>query len=261
MTWKKWRAQRTLDRATELGVDMTEVRVGPIRLTWWYYRWLARILPDTALYQFLRMLEVPAIIVALVAFWIDYADRPIDRATRNAQLLAQVAQLATIEHANASGGIKAILEFLTDEDVSMRGISLEQIKLREVDLEGAQLTGANLRRARLSGAQLTGANLMEARLSGANLEFADLTGAKLTRAHLMGANLTGAYLTGANLAFASFLSANLRGAQLTGANLTDVNLRGANVTQEQLDSACITNNGPPPTLPEGLKPPQRQCVP
>ena len=88
-------------------------------------------------YQFLRMLEVPAIIVALVAFWIDYADRPIERAVRNAQLLAQVAQLATIDHANATGGIKAILEFLADEKVSMRGIALVGTRLSGLDLERA----------------------------------------------------------------------------------------------------------------------------
>jgi len=123
---------------------MTEVRVGPIRLTWWYYRWLAQSLPETALYQFLRMLEVPAIIVALVAFWIDFAQRPIDRATRNAQLLAQVAQLATIDHVNASGGIKAIIEFLADEKVSMRGIALARTTLSGVDLARARLSFANL---------------------------------------------------------------------------------------------------------------------
>jgi len=34
-----------------------------------------------------------------------------------------------------------------------------------------------------------------------------------------------------------------------------------NLTQEQLDSACIWKDGTPPTLPEGLKPLQKVCVP
>lgn len=234
MAWKIWRQTREREIADELSVSIDEVRVGLITLTGWRLRWLAQILPETTLYQFLRMLEVPAIIVALVAFWVDYADRPIDRATRNAQLLAQVAQLATIEHNNASGGIKAILEFLADEDVSMRGIALERTKLSGVDLEGAHLRSVDFTRAELSVANLTGANLIGAKLLGANL-----LGAKLR-----GANLTGANLTDADLSFAD----------LAGANLTDTV-----VAQDQLDSACISKGGEPPTLHEDLKPPQHEC--
>ncbi len=292
MAWKIWRQTRERERADELGVSIDELRVDPIRLMGWYFRWLAQILPETTLYQFLRMLEVPAIIVALVAFWIDYADRPIDRATRNAQLLAQVAQLATIEHANASGGIKAIIEFLADEKVSMRGIALERTKLSGVDLERAHLrsanlsrsslTDANLSRADLTLADLTYAELWIANLTRADLMYADLTDADLSGANLTLANLTNTNLTDANLAFADLTGANLTDADLTGANLsvadlTDAGLAFADfafaeltgtfdlmdtiVTQEQLDAACIRKGGTPPTLAEGLRPPQKVCVP
>ncbi len=80
----------------------------------------------------------------------------------------------------------------------------------------------------------------------------DLTRASLTHANLKGANLTHAILTNANLT-----DANLTGADLTGADLTDAN----NLTQEQLDAACIKKDAKPPTLPEGLKPPQKVCGP
>ncbi len=69
-------------------------------------------------------------------------------------------------------------------------------------------------------------------------------------------DLTGANLTRANLGRANLMDADPSGADLTGAYLA-VN----NVTQEQLDSACISKGGKPPTLPEGLMPPQKECVP
>ena len=75
MPWKPWRNDRLRLRAMALEVSRDELRVSPIRWTWWYLVWLTSSLPETPLYQFLRMLEVPAIIVALVAFWIDFAQR------------------------------------------------------------------------------------------------------------------------------------------------------------------------------------------
>ena len=97
-------------------------------------------------------------------------------------------------------------------------------------------------RPNLTGADLVFANLTDAYFLDTNLRFANLT-----RTNLAGANLTGARLTGANLT-----DANLTGADLTGAG---------NLTQKQLDSACIIEGARPPTLPEGLKPPQNLCMP
>ncbi len=71
-----------------------------------------------------------------------------------------------------------------------------------------------------------------------------------------------AVLAGTNLTGATLVSANFLGANLTGANLEDANLANAsNLTQDQLDSACIDKGGDPPTLREGLKPPQKVCGP
>ncbi len=137
------------------------------------------------------------------------------------------------------------------------------------DLSRANLTGADLSRANLTDANLTGARLTDANLSGAQLTIADLTDAfltdaDLTGARLTGANLSGAHLRGADLTRADLWLGNLTRADLTDANLTDANLWLAdNPTQEQLDSACISEGGKPPHLPEGegLKPPQKVCVP
>jgi len=79
---------------------------------------------------------------------------------------------------------------------------------------------------------------------------ANLTDTRLTKANLTNANLTNAELT----------HADLTGADLFYANLTDARLTANNLTQEQLDSACIIEGGKPPSLPEGLKPPQKVCV-
>ena len=90
----------------------------------------------------------------------------------------------------------------------------------------------------------------------------DLTGADLAGANLTDANLTGARLWNANLTSARLWNANLTNAELPFANLTGADLADANkVTQKQLDSACISKGGDPPTLREGLKPPQKVCGP
>ncbi len=100
-------------------------------------------------------------------------------------------------------------------------------------------------------------NLTRAELSGANLSGADLTLAYLLDTDLTLANLTRAELSGANLTAADLTLAYLLDTDLTGANLSHAN----HLTQDQLNSACIRKGGKPPTLPEGLKPPQKECVP
>ncbi len=160
-------------------------------------------------------------------------------------------------------------------------VNFVRANLRELNLERAKLTGAFLMMADLTGARLnfadlTGASLTFARLTNATFSFANLTGAMLrfvatfkdadfvnadlTGADFMDADLTGVDLSTANLTSANLRDANLRDANLRGANLTDANLtRVMNLDQNQLDSACIIEGGNPPSLPEGLNPPQRFC--
>ena len=121
------------------------------------------------------------------------------------------------------------------------------------------LTGADLTDAHLWNADLTGANLDDANLTHTALMNTNFTGARLINANLTGAPLMDTNLTDANLSVANLTDADLTGANLTDANLTAALLTVTNITQEQLDSACISKGGPPPTLPEGLNPPQKEC--
>ncbi len=151
------------------------------------------------------------------------------------------------------------------------GTELTRAKLLDANLVGAKLLDANLVDANLleadlsgadlSGADLTGAELTDANLRRANLSDSDLVDAKLTRAKLMSANLPRTDLTGADLMDTDLRRADLMDAQLMDADLTGANLTGAELTQDQLDSACISKDGKPPDLLEGLKPPQNVCGP
>jgi hypothetical protein len=230
MDWKEFLDGRKFT-AKEHGVLMPGQRVGRVTLTGWYFRWVAQNLPETPLYQFLRMLEVPAIIVALVAFWVDFiVDRPADRIIRAWTVIAQSP------NANGNIGQTAALTALAKAGQDIRG----------VNLTGAWLVGANL----------SGFKLIRANLTHADLTFADLTDTDLTLADLAGANLPSADLRNVNLT-----NANLRFAELANTDLTGANLRGTTVNQQQLDSACIRKGGAQPALPEGLKPPQNECAP
>lgn len=198
-------------------------------------------------------------------------------------------KLANLKGAQLSGATitRANLTDATLTNADLMDADLTDARLTDADLTGARLRGANLRGARLRDANLTDANLMDAKLTGAQLRGAQLRGADLTDADLTNARLAGANLTDARLRVADLRGARLRGADLTGtelknanltgtylaganltdadlmdANLTGANLTGAkNLTQQQLDAACISKSGTPPTLPEGLMPPQKVCVP
>jgi uncharacterized protein YjbI with pentapeptide repeats len=87
-------------------------------------------------------------------------------------------------------------------------IHLATVRLEDADLAGADLEEAPLGGAYLHRVVLRRANLRGASLASAFLQEADLTGADLERASLEGARLADAKLTGANLKFA-----DLRGAQ------------------------------------------------
>ncbi len=147
---------------------------------------------------------------------------------------------------------------------------LVRAKLLDANLTGADISGAKLSDANLTGATLRGAKLMvadftDADLTGADLMFANLTDADLTGAYLVDANLTDADLTDADLTGVTLMVAHLMVADLTGADFSDADLTGVdlsgarNLTQDQLDSACISRGGEPPALPEGLRPPHRDC--
>ena len=170
--------------------------------------------------------------------------------------------------------VQTVLDFLGGEPVDYRqNLPADYwLDLTSADLGGGDLRGANfsktdfrltgLREADLEGANLTDASLKFARLNGANLSGAILMRANLESADLSVANLRDAILSGADLTRAKFRDTNLLGADLSGANLSNANLVNAeNLTQEQLDSACISKGSKPPGLPDGMKPPHKECRP
>ncbi len=269
-------------RAVEhLGSAQLPVRLGGIYALW-------RLIKDSPERDVISVIDI------LCAFVRDPPKPPVDRPEPD---IHEDGPAAAEDEANATGklrtDVQAILKLIGNENAVYRallpaeyrldltGANLRHAHLTEADLHGAKLTGAKLAHADLAGANLAGANLAGANLAGANLAHAnlpmadltrvDLWGANLTVAHLYGANLTGDNLRDANLTNADLLSANLTGANLRGANLKgaileDANLTGAdlsdtNIAQEHLDLACISKGGKLPTLPGGLKPPQKVFVP
>lgn len=238
-----------LDDAPEI---LKEIVVG---LAWPIHgpmSWLAKPWGGFGSREWIRAVELAAVVIAVVAFFIDLADRKDER-------LARMWHWATDDRPGNTGKIPA-LEFLNKEQQPLEGIAIPAAYLVEADLAGAnlkkaELEEADLRSVNLSDAVLNNANLSRSNLRGANLSNADLyqadfSGANIRAANLRRAKLDNANFSGANLLYANLTEAFFDGANLSGADLSWAHLRGAiSLTQEQLDTACGT---PPKNLPEGL---------
>ena len=109
-----------------------------------------------------------------------------------------------------------------------------------VSLAGANLTGANLSGAIILESDLGGADLRRANLKNANIHSSWLYDADLTRANLAGAYLPGADLTLANLTRANLAGAALFGTIFGGANLRRADLRHADLKGADLSGANLT---------------------
>ncbi|MGF1563248.1 MAG: pentapeptide repeat-containing protein [Geminicoccaceae bacterium] len=217
-----------------------------------------------AIHPAVKALEPWGILLAVVAFSIDYEDRRQDRIDRREERIDRQAervareegrrvnawQLLTTPASGNSGKIHA-LDYLNDQDVPLVGIDLSPPEPDngtpdnpDDDPQGAylrdvKLPGAVLRSAKLSRADLSGADLRFASLSGANLHRANLWGADLSDANLSGANLSGANLLGANLLGATLYSADLTGAGLLDSDLSDADLSGAKLSGAKLSGAIL----------------------
>jgi hypothetical protein len=200
-----------------------------------------------------KVLELTAIVIAVVAFLFELDARREERSARTEERdsraeerLVRMWDLATDPRPGNSGKIPA-LEFLNKLEMTLAGISIPKAYLAEI----------NLKKVKLSQANLSEANFFNADLQGASFHDADLR-----NAYLVGANLRSATFFEANLA-----GANLNGADLHEANLTGVNLTGAflkntkGLTQSQLKAACVAKNGKLPYVPVGLTPPEKVCGP
>lgn len=213
-----------------------------------------------------RAIEVVAVFLAVAAFIYDFAiEKPRDRAMRNGQLLASIADLARENIRLTSPAIKNIMRVLNAEGVSMRelsvpGVNLTGAVLIDADLQFAILNRADFRDADFRGANLTGAELLDAQFYRANF-----TGANFTSAFLHNANFHNARMDGANLAWSVLTNAKLGAAELGGANFTGAHVEGAEfsssrlvdrifvtkpITQAQINT--VSPSGPPRSLPPGV---------
>lgn len=217
-------------------------------------KWFGLWRRNAGLRMFVEFTGAAIVLTGAFAFGFDLLNRQEDRAVRNAQLLAQIADISANDPENARGGITPIIEFLAQQGVSMSDITITNSNLIEAHLGGANLSRANLRGTDLSWAILTEADLYRTDLRGAILretsfigaylthaEFqgADLRGARLDRATLIGADLSRAYLRSAELQGADLRGANLFGAYLENANLDEADLKGTNFTKANLTKTLL----------------------
>ena len=142
--------------------------------------WLSKAEP------YLRLAEVLAIILAVLAFGLEFTDRQQART-------ATMWQLAGTD----SPGRKAALEYLNDKGERLARVRADGAYLGGVRLADAVLTNASLRHTNLAESDLRNANLVNADLRSAVLFEADLTGADLRYVKLDNAVLEGAVLGGA----------------------------------------------------------------
>lgn len=135
---------------------------------------------------YLRLIEALAVVLAVLAFGLEFADRQQART-------ATMWQLAGTD----SPGRKAALEYLNDRGERLARVRADGAYLGGVKLANAVLTNASLGHANLAESDLRNANLVNADLRHAVLFDADLGGADFLHARLADAILEGAVLAGA----------------------------------------------------------------
>jgi uncharacterized protein YjbI with pentapeptide repeats len=226
--------------------------------------------PAKTLWDWLQLLIVPTILIAVTFLWSASQTRSDNR--REDRRIA--ADRAAAEEARQDATLQSYLDqmsglmihekLLTSREgdpvrAVARTVTLATLRRLDAERRGAVikflsearvLDGENPR-VLLDGADLEGANLALAELEGANLASTNLKGADLAYAHLRRSNLAlvnleGANLRGADLSAADLGSANLGAADLTDAYLTQANLDFADLTHAILvhvdaDRAILTS--------------------
>src|SRR5262245_60341137 len=216
--------------------------------------------PAKTLWDWLQLLIVPAILVAVTFAWgavqTRNDNRREDRRSQDATLQAYLNEMSGLmldkkllasEYGDPVRAVarSVTLTVLRRLDGERKGqvvrflyeaqlLNPEELELdpdealddpnvtSKVSLEDADLRGANL-----MGANLTNANFNRANLAGAKLKGTILGGrgsATLVEANLTGADLRGVYATDADLSFANLTNANLEDAFFRGAIFRSANL-------------------------------------
>jgi uncharacterized protein YjbI with pentapeptide repeats len=237
--------------------------------------------PAKTLWDWLELLIVPAILIAVTFAWSATQTRN-DNKREDRRIAADRAaaeearQDATLQsYLDQMSGLMLREKLLTSSQISAvravaRTVTLAALRrldgerraavvqfLYEADLlhvYEADLFPSSpvvsLRGADLSGADLRRATLSGAELSSVDLTGADLTGADLNEAHLVFSRLRQAQLSRAYLDTTDLTGADLTGADLTGAYFADTDLAGAHLTDanlrgaRRLAEAKFMSNGP-----------------
>ena len=140
--------------------------------------------------------------------------------------------------------------------------------LQNTDLRGLQFHETNLSNFNFKGTDFSGAQLHLVNLTKANISFVSASApekeniTKFIRTSLLGTNFGDTYLFGvkfnhSNLSYAKFDNARLNNASFDKCSILGTHFENSkNLTQKQIDKAVVLDDGTPPVLPKGLKPPQ-----
>jgi uncharacterized protein YjbI with pentapeptide repeats len=225
--------------------------------------------PGKTLWDWLQLLIVPAILVAVTFAWSDQQAKR-DNKREDRRLAADAAAAKEVRRdTTLNDYFKQMSDLMLNKNLRSakpldpvesvaRTVTLTTLRrldgkrqgevvqfLQEARLisafDGAviNLRGVDLGSAKLRGADLSHADLILVDFSGADLENADFSGAVLREAKLRGADLSGADLTEAVLFGAAFRGANLAGADLRDARLNNAAFRGADLTYADLRGADL----------------------
>lgn len=200
--WKEWKSRTDQRRFAAV--------VAPFLWFEWLCEWLSFWLKRWAFIEILEILGKFSVLVAIVFYIVDAANRRELNEIRLKEKHYQAWQVINTAHGKpGSGGRALALKELIEEGASLVGINLSKAYLPGVDLRGLDLTGADFSDAILSDSTLKGAVLR-------NVDFA--------RAKLYGADLGGTDLRGAVLAEADLREANLRNADIRRMDAKRTNL-------------------------------------
>lgn len=134
--------------------------------------------------------------IAIVSAAILYLKEAPERKRQSIYEAWQIIDNAYASKVETSYARIEALQFLVQENVSLRGIDLFNDSINQrFDLYGINLKGADLREATLNKADLSEADLRNAKLTNASLNGANLQGSKLNHARLNGASLRGTDLS------------------------------------------------------------------
>ena len=232
----------------------------------YWSRWFFFLFGVSALVRLtIEILGAMVVLAAVVGLLWEFEQRKIDRGIRVATLFTQIAQTHALSNDRGLTALKASVEALGREGVSMQGINLAQVDLRQASLNGVDFRSANLNKTDFSGATLDRATFDFAAMKGARLKSAILREAAFVCGDLSNADFFSANLAHANLKYANLSATNLMWADFHRTDLSDSDVSGAsfryarNLTQSQLDKACANPKEPPIDLPDKLKWTTKEC--